>query len=167
MIPAGTILTIDLTGSTSLWIAVSPTDARAAVLNTLTAFFLVNNFTLNVPSGLSNALAGDFVNTPYTATVTITTRVDYAQADDAGSVVANAFYQELGAVPTFSVEGYDAPQQTGITTTGPSLSDGLTAFLQNLESELGSAAVLLVGGIVVIVAVIAFSPTGRTAAGRL
>lgn len=47
-----------------------------------------------------------YASWPYRAEIDLTTRVSYAQPDDAASIVANAFYQSAGALPSACVDGY-------------------------------------------------------------
>lgn len=167
MVPNGTTLVIDLTGTwAGLSNSVSVDQARADLIDSLTNYFGVGNITLTVPSFTADVIAGNFISAPYTAQVTISTRADYNAADDAGSIVANLFYNEFGSLPTFSAEGYDTPQASATITTGPTVASVVSSLpsLSTITSSLGSVGMVLVLAIVGIVAILAFSPTGPAAA---
>lgn len=161
MVPAGSLITFDVTGTTNLYLATSPVLVRGDVVDALSPFVDVNNVTVIAPTWTSDMLNGFAVNTDYTATVQITTRVDYSDISDLASIVAHAFYTAVNALPTVTAEQSGQPaQQPAIGSSGPTFTSGLGSVLSGLQGT----ATLLIVAIVAIVYVIATGPNvGRVA----
>lgn len=153
MIPAGTTITFQVAGSTGIGLTgfgTSPDSVRNDVTAYLSGFFDVYSVTVNAESLLQSAIEFSW-NWTYTATVTLGTREDYGSVDDIGSIVAHAFYQAGGALPTVSAPDYGEPTQGQLPVNqGPNLG----GFLQGLQ---GTTALLVVG-LVVLVGLLAFGP---------
>lgn len=125
MVPAGQTIVFDVEGETGGWFPVDDTDLRAKVLAGLTPFFTVTEVAVTRGSTLSNVLEFQWYHWNYRAAVTLTTRVGYAALDDVRAVVAHAFYDAGGAMPTVTSPTYQESQGAGVTTTGPSMLGAL------------------------------------------
>jgi hypothetical protein len=74
-------------------------------------------------------------NWRYSAVVTVTTKAAYAKIEDVDSIVAHAFYEAGGELPTVTARGYEPAQGPGATSganwaawlTGGGLVLGLVA----------------------------------------
>lgn len=158
MVPAGSTITFSVVGTTAGLLPIDATDLRSRVVDRLGLFFTVLNCTIARGSTLGNIIDFQWLHWNYTATVTIKTRLAYGATDDVRSVIANAFYLAGGALPTVTTAGETAGQVE--TTTGPDAFGGLKDLITNTE-------LLIVGGLVLIVGLVVFSPAGKTAAGAL
>lgn len=157
MVRAGETITFQVVGTTAGIIPVDATDLRTQVVDRLGLYFLVTNAAITRGSLLSNILDFQWLHWDYRATVTIKTRLGYGDLDDVRSVIANAFYQAGGALPTVTAPGYGETQGPADTQTASGTLGSIGGFLTQTEY-------LLVGGAVAIVALIAFSPATRAAA---
>lgn len=185
MVAAGSILTFDVQGQTGGIIPVDSTDLRSGVIDALTPKMNVNDVEITVGSTLSNVIDFQWLHYNYSAVVVVTTRVDYGQPGDVGSIIANAFYTAGGAVPSVTSRDAGQTQGPGITETGiidgidlsgieggieglgKSAGSALSDLFKPLTDLLQNTETLIVVGIIVVVGLIAFSPTGKAAAGRL
>lgn len=181
MVSPDTIITFDVQGTTDLFFATDPATVRSEVMNELSKNFDVMTAIIKPPSVIQDLMSGLFVNSPYTAVITLQTRSAYGRTSDIGSVIAHAFYNAVGALPTVNarpVAVQPSPSDQPIEEQGPTLgsigtglegaakgvTDSIAAAFKALEESLGKTALLLVGGLVIIVAIIAFSPAGREGA---
>ena len=124
MVPAGSTILFTVQGTTDLsfpFIGDAANAIRSSVLNTLSANFNVLNVNVIVPTVLSDILNSYIYNFPYTATVQFVTRGDYGAIADLDSVVANAFYEVVGSVPTVNANGYG-----DVATLPPTGTSGVT-----------------------------------------
>jgi hypothetical protein len=125
MIAAGTRLTMSVKGETTntIWnpLGFQTDDLRSGVLSLLSSSMTVNSLGVTARSTIYTGYLG----WPYTATITITTRTAYAKAEDLASIIANAFYQAAGSLPTVNVQGYPS---TGAYTPGESATSEPPAF---------------------------------------
>lgn len=143
MIPANTVLTFDVVGTTDVTFGTSPSVVRGIVVGALQPYFDAYTVDLIVPGVLSDLLSFDWVNTPYSAVVTLQTRASYADVDDVGSVIANAFYQAVSALPTVTARNSGEPTPgSGIVTSGPGIGDALSGVFAGLQT---TTIVLIVG----------------------
>lgn len=106
MIAKGTRLTIFAEGATT-------TEMRAiagltpAILHNEVMAILEKRFVVHSISIMPRSLIWfGYQSWPYRAEVVVTTSIAYARADDAASIVANAFYQSAGSTPHACVDGY-------------------------------------------------------------
>lgn len=118
MLRAGSQVTFDVQGSTGGMLPVDDTDLRNALISKLAAFFQVVNIAIVKGSMVSNIIDFQWFHWNYSATVTIVTRMDYGDVTDLRGVIANAFYDAGGAIPTVTVRGVDMPQGPAVTNTG-------------------------------------------------
>jgi hypothetical protein len=141
MVPARSLLTLNVTGQANGLYA-DREALRSGVIGLLSRHFDVITASVTTGSLFSNAIGFEWVFYQYTARLEIRTRGAYAEARDVASVVANAFYQTGGELPTVSVAGLDPPQTAGTITTGPELPN-LGAVVDDLITGVGN----LVSGI--------------------
>lgn len=140
MVPAGTMLTLDVKGTAGQWIPRTVAEVRSQVVNALTPNFHVFDVTLDRPSLLSDPENLYYWAWPYTGVVTLQTQEPYGSPTDVASIVAHEFYGAGGSVPTVTVQGY-GPQQGKDKETGPGL---------------GSVTAIVVAVAVIVVAFIAY-----------
>jgi hypothetical protein len=128
VVKKGTRLTINVEGQIDAVLPLSEANLRASVQDVLShASFTVNSLSITPRSSVWVGI----LDWPYSAEVQITTTIDYASANDPGSIVANAFYQAGGSLPTYTVQGYGGTQKPGVNpspSTGPGLGTGLFMF---------------------------------------
>jgi|SRR5882672_3181880 len=187
MVRAGDSLTFDVQGETGGFVPVDDTDLTAAVNDQLAQHFQVVRNDLTRGSAFSNIVTGQWLHWSYTAVVTVRLRGDYGSPADVGSIIANAFYNAGGAIPAVTSRELGESAGTGITTTGPDFGSAIDDLIASTSEGIGNAGRglgeglaglfkpltelatqtewLIVGGLVLIVALIVFSPAGR-AAGR-
>jgi hypothetical protein len=107
MVNKGTRLTIYAEGATTTNYWGNPLGFRPEALQTGVYDVLAKKFTVHSVSVMPrSSIALGWLGWPYRAEVIVTTSVAYASADDAASIVANAFYQIGGSVPAACVDGY-------------------------------------------------------------
>lgn len=172
MVPHGSLIIFDVNGTTGGLAPVDDTDLRSRIIAGLAPYFTVMEVAITRGSTLSNIIDFQWFHWNYSAVVTLRTRSDYADVEDVRSVLIHAFYDAGGAFPTVTIRTLGEAQGPSVTTTGPSIaggvSDGLKAAsdaVKALFAQLQTTEYLLIGGVVLIVALIVFSPAGR-AAGR-
>lgn len=119
MVNAGSVITFTVRGTTGQYSPRTVAGVRQDAINALTPFFDVTDVTIETQSFTSDPF-NYISNWPYTATVRLTTRVAYAGIRDIDSVVAHAFYEAAGDLPTVTGNGYEQGQGQD-TTTGISL----------------------------------------------
>jgi len=153
MVAADSVLTLEVQGQTGGWVPTDDTGLRAGVLNRLTPYFDVLGATITRGSTLSNILDFQWFHWQYKAVLTIKTRIGYASPDDVRSIVAAAFYNAGGAMPSVSIRSLGETQGPGVEQTGLGLGGLLT----------GSTALIVVG-LVGLVYVIAYAPNVRDVA---
>lgn len=138
MVRAGTALTVEVTGTAGSWWNPANAfvtengivaDVRAACL----PYMNVDTFTID-DRGIS-----DVVEWTYRASLTIRPKADYGDADDLASIVAHAFYEATGYLPS--------------ATVGPGSQPGLPPPPINLPA-LGAWTTVLVVGVAVIAIVV-------------
>lgn len=120
MVSAGSTLTFDVKGTAGQWLPRTAAEVRAQVVDALTLQFHVYNVAMERETFLSDPENLYYWNWPYTAVVTVQTRVGYGSVDHAAAIVANAFYQGAGTMPTVTARG-SGPQQDPDVEIGPSL----------------------------------------------
>lgn len=169
MIPGGTSLSYQITGQASVFSTFfnDAAGVRSDVISALSAYFNVQNVTVDAESALEQYENLELTAWQYSATVTLVTRSDYGSVDDIGSVVAHAFFDATGYLPTVTNPDYGEPAQqapttgggTGISDAATSLFDGLKSIFTNITngalSELNMTALLLIVGILALVFVLA------------
>lgn len=123
MIRRGTELNFTVNGQAGQWPR-SVADVRSAVIDGLTPFFDVPDVPIVTPSFLSDPL-DYFINWPYTAKVRAIVKADYAEIRDVDSIVANAFYNAAGELPTVTEDSLEKGQGNPDSTKGISLTTAL------------------------------------------
>lgn len=184
MVPSGARLTFDVQGSTGGYFIVDDTTLRNEVVQRLSAFFSAPTVEITRGSTLANIVDFQWLHWNYSAVITLKTRIDYSEYDDIGRVIANAFYNAGGALPTVTsrdagdTQGPAFTETGGVADFGASIEDliaktsagvgtGLDNLFKPLTDLFKQTEYLVIGGIVLIVALIVFSPAGRTAARSL
>jgi len=119
-------------GTTGEFFPRSVAYVKSHVIDQLSAFFDVQDVTLETSSFMQDPLGITLLEWPYSAQVRLTTRVDYGDIRDVDSLVAHAFYVGAGALPTVTADNEEQGQGTD-TTTGLSLQTvlvlGVVAFV--------------------------------------
>ena len=146
MVRAGTALTFVVAGRTAGLFPVNAGDVRNDVINRLIPFCTVDNVIINKPALGEIVDPSQWFHWDYTATVMLRPKADYGTADDVGSIIANAFYQAAGAVPTVTQGTTIVPP---IGQWGTTISDVVDSITFSSPVML---AVLLVGGLALLVA---------------
>ena len=123
MVKAGSVITFTVIGTTGEYLPRAVGSVRAKVIDGLTPFFDVADVSFSTASLLADPFHS-FINWPYTATVRATVRADYGDIRDVDSIVAHAFYNASGNVPTVTSAGLE-PGQVGNTSTGVGLTSTL------------------------------------------
>lgn len=138
MIAAGLTLTLDVQGTAGQWVPRTTGEVRAQVVDALTPNFHVFDIQLRRETLLSDPENLYYWNWPYTAVVTLQTRESYGDASDVAAIVAHAFYDAAGSVPTSTVRGSGEQQ-------GPAATyEGLQAGSALVWLAVAAAAVLVV-----------------------
>lgn len=134
MLNSGTRITVFAEGATTTNYWGNPLGFRPEALQTGVTDILAKKFTVHSVSVMprSSVVLG-WLGWPYRAEVILTTRIGYANANDAAAIVANAFYQIGGSVPGVCVDGY------GPCALKPSVDDSKT------PSQLGFGAMIILG----------------------
>jgi hypothetical protein len=119
----GDVLTFTAVGKTSEYWPRTADGVRSDALDSLTPFFEVESLNIKTASALGDPVHFVLgVNWGYTATIRAKVRADYGDVRDVDSIVAHAFYEAGGEVPTVTSnleQSQDAPKSTeGITLTG-------------------------------------------------
>lgn len=153
MVRAGTSITYQVQGNTQSWYPPDPSSLRAGVIAFLSAYFFVETAEVNVRSVSSRIMSAEFWNYDYTAIVTVVPRSDYGSSRDIASVIQHAFYTATGGMPTVGTDFRDTIG--GISEQG----------LPNPFKDLAKLPQMVIVGIVIIVGLIAFSPTGKALGG--
>ncbi len=134
MVNSGQRITFDVVGSVSGWIPSTVQGVREDVVSTLAANFAVHDVTINREDTLFGPSSA-YWNWRYNAVAVVTTKSAYAKVEDVDSIVAHAFYQGSGELPTVTARGYEPGQGPGATSgldwgawlTGGGLVLGLVA----------------------------------------
>lgn len=133
MIASGTALTFDVQGTTGPYLPRTVAAVRRVVIDELTPFFDVSDVAFQTSTVLgdpSHALS----DWPYRATVQAVTRADYGDIRDVDSIVAHAFAEATGELPTVTSDAEDGQDDADART-------GLSA---------GFAGLLIVAGLVAV-----------------
>lgn len=125
MVRNGQTITFDVQGSTGAYLPRTVNGVRQAAIDALTPFFSVQDVSIASSSFLSDPLHSLSL-WPYRATVRATVQADYADIRDVDSIVANAFYQAAGELPTVTANGYEASQGSADNRGGLSLTGAIT-----------------------------------------
>lgn len=170
MLAHGTTVIFDVQGSTGGYLPIDDTDLRTAIIGNLAAFFEVLSVAIVKGSTLANIIDFQWLHWNYSATVIVRTRIDYALVDDLRGVIATAFYDAGGAVPSVTIRTVDDAQAPAITNQGvdfgsaiDTLINATTKAAKPVTDLITHTEWLIVGGLVVIVALIVFSPAGKAA----
>lgn len=119
MVNAGQRITFDVVGSTSTdWTTIlgsTVQGVREIVVDTLSASFYVHDVTINREGTLFGPDAL-YWNWRYSAVVSLTTKTAYAKIEDVDSIVAHAFYEGGGELPTVTARGFEEGQGEGETS---------------------------------------------------
>ena len=95
----------------------------------------------------------------YVATLRVTTRVDHALASDVRAIVAHAFYEAAGTMPSIQQAGTAPPGSSAANTArpGPEKPFVLGEWLSSLLPDLDTSTAIAVGvvGLAVVVLVLA------------
>lgn len=120
MVTAGETITFDVQGTTGQWVPRTVAGVRQDAINALSPFFDVESVSVDSPSFLSDPIHY-VTNWPYRATVRATMRSDYGDVRDVDSIVAHAFYEAAGDLPTVTADHYEQGQGAASTTSGTSV----------------------------------------------
>lgn len=123
MIRNGQVITFAVRGTTGAYLPRSVAAVRQVVLDSLTPFFVVEDLTFKTDSVLSDPFHA-LSAWPYSASVRAKMQSDYADVLDVDSIVAHAFYNGAGELPTVTANGYERGQGAD-TQTGFSLTQAL------------------------------------------
>lgn len=135
MIASGTAITFDVQGTTGPYLPRTVAAVRRIVVDELTPFFDVMDVSISTSSVLSDP-AHALSDWPYRATVQAIVRADYNTIRDVDSIVAHAFAEGAGEVPTVTANvGSDGSQGEADQRAGLSV---------------GMAGLLLVAGLVAV-----------------
>lgn len=136
MIKKNTVITFDVKGSTGL-LPRTQNSVRQAAIDSLTPFFTVQALSVTAASFLSDPVHA-LTEWPYTATARVQVLADYADIRDLDSVIAHAFYDAAGRLPTVTAQRYEQGQADATPTSGLSLS---TALVLGVVAIVGLAVV--------------------------
>ena len=139
MIRNGTEIVFTVNGQTGQWIPRTSGDVRTTAINELTPYFDVADVQVKSKGFLEDPVHY-IANWPYTATVRATVKADYADVRDVDSIVAHAFYNAAGELPTVTAAGQEAGQGDPNQTTGFSI----TTLVLLIALALGAVAVIKV-----------------------
>lgn len=150
MVPAGSVLTFDVLGAAGEYLPRSPQQVRSDVIAGLTPF--VDVIALDITRA---TFAGDplrfLSNWPYSAVITIRTRVVHGATDDLARVIAHACYEAAGELPTVRTRGFPPPPATGIggiVLEGPSVGDVINPLATTINlGVIALAIVAVVAGV--------------------
>lgn len=109
MIDARETITFDVQGTTGAYLPRSVDSVRQVVIDNLTPFFDVQDVTMQTDAFTSDPFHY-ISNWPYKAVVRVVTRDSYADVRDVDSIVAHAFYEGAGELPTVTARGLEAGQ---------------------------------------------------------
>lgn len=169
----GSIVTIEASGSLGI---LSVGDIRPQISAIIRESPLnVNSFTLTTESAW-NAITGGTLGYDFNARLTIQTAIDYGKADDVRSIVDNAFYRAIGALPASSrVKQFVTPSgqivKTGedadakdqdVNTEGP--LDALAKTFNVAASTVKWILVGLFALVVLVVLLVGYAPNVGTLA---
>lgn len=150
-------------------------EVRKAAANELGQYFDVKDLTLTVNGIVDTLVRFEWLTSPYEARLTVATRSAYGTAGDVGSVVAHAFYNATGSLPSVSIVGVDQAQGENVAILPSHLAASAAAGASSLLSQLGTAlgagvdkvnsvvqgnAVILIVGVLVLAYIVA-GPGGR------
>jgi hypothetical protein len=124
MIRNGETITFDVQGTTGGGWPRTVAGVRQEVIDALTPFFEIQDVPIFTSSFLSDPFHS-LSQWPYTSTVRATMQSDYADVRDVDSVIANAFYQATGELPTVTARGKEPGQTAADTRSGLSLTTAL------------------------------------------
>lgn len=114
-------LTLTVSGTTGEWLPRTVAYVRQTVIDNLSHFFDVEDVSMSTDAFLEDPV--HYVTTwPYTASVRVTVRSDYNDHRDVAAIVAHAFYEAAGGMPSVTVDDYDAApgdpdKKTGVSIT--------------------------------------------------
>lgn len=131
MIRNGTEITFDVQGTTGGILPRTIASVRQQTIDALTPFFDVANVSIKSASIISDPLHSLSL-WPYTAVVRATVQMDYSDVRDVDSIVAHAFYEGAGEVPTVTARGLEQGQEPGDDRTGFSLTTALVLVVVGL-----------------------------------
>lgn len=127
MIQAGSTYTFDVQGTTGQWVPRTVAGVRADVLDQLSAYFDVEDVSIETTGFLSDPVHY-VTNWAYRSTIRASVRADYGDIRDVDSIIANAFYNATGDLPTVTAQGQEG-NQSDASTTAPGSSLTSLAFL--------------------------------------
>jgi hypothetical protein len=156
MITAGTPVSFQLSGQVRIGVFTPWTDAedvRAGIINAMTPNLRIYSVTVRPTS----FVAVGALDWSYTASVVVASKVDHGMVDDIGSIVANAFWQVTGDVPTYGAgqvvpvpiaqpEPTGGVQQPDIDIPGINLG----AFGAGLQSILSNTLMIVIIGAIIV-----------------
>jgi hypothetical protein len=126
MITNGTALTFDVAGQTGPYMPRTVSDVRQTAIDNLTPYFDVVSVELKSKGFLEDPVHGILgVNWPYQATVSARVQADYADVRDVDSIVAHAFYEGAGELPTVTARELEHTPGPPESTTGISLTTAI------------------------------------------
>jgi hypothetical protein len=170
MVTAGVPITFEARGTAGGWIPVTTDGVRNDIIDALGEWFTVQSVSVNPQGSFYEVAEWQFV-----ARITVKPFVTYADADDAGSVVAHAIYLATGNLATIGVIGTQGA--SGEPATAGSIVDTITDAIGKVTTAIGQGIAntvtptvdeaadelrktLVIVGIVVVVAVVVMA--GKT-----
>lgn len=149
MIAAGTRLTMSVKGETTntIWnpLGFQTDDLRRGVMDALASTFTVNSLSVTARTSVYTGYLG----WPYTCTIVVTTKTGYAKAADPASIVADAFYQVGGALPTVNISGY--PETGSYDPSTPGTNEPDAYGIADLIKSLGVFGVIAIAVAVFVI----------------
>lgn len=125
MIPAGTRLTFNVSGSVHAWFTSSKEDVHDIASATMDPYVNVKAITV---TPTSTVITGT-LDWTYSAVVVLDTISDHASVDDVASIVKHAFYIATDAVPVVAGPGDPAPGEKPKTPLlEPSWTQAIVVF---------------------------------------
>lgn len=121
MIANGQTLSFTVNGTTGQWLPRTVAGVRQDAIDNLTPFFDVESVSVNSPTFASDPIHY-IANWPFTAYVRATMRSDYGDVRDVDAIVAHAFYEATGEIPTVTADDEEPDQAPPSETTGFSLT---------------------------------------------
>ncbi len=159
MIAIGARLAFDVVGVAGGWIPTTTDEVRTSAVHQLSLHFRV----LNVQVRPQGAIY-EMLEWPFIASVEVAPLVPYATIDDAMSVVANAFYESTGNLPTVTDAGAGLVQGGGIGNILDPITNGIGQLFSGIQNTT-NLLLLLTAGVLIALVVSAGGKTTRIGLG--
>jgi len=158
MIAAGQRLAFDVVGVAGGWVPTTADDVRSDVIAELSSAFRVHNLLLEGQGSFYELLEW-----PYLSRVELSPIQGFATIEDAQSVIAHAFYEVTGNLPTVTDAGAGlVPTSGGDWFSG--IRDGFAGVLGGLQ-DTTNLLLILTAGVLIALVVSAGGKTTRIGLG--